>query len=83
MNALGEVLGGIFGAIGAICLFSFGYYIYQRRQIRVRRLKRNEISRKRFEEIPLQQQRQEQRQQRHTPNHVQTVIMYQQGQTHR
>ena len=82
MNALGEVLGGIFGAIGAICLSGFGYYIYQRRQIRVRRLKRNEISRKRFEEIPVQQQRQEQRRQMH-PNHVQTVIMYQQGPTHR
>ena len=84
MNALGQILGGIFGAIGAICIAGVGYYIYQRRQFRVRRLKKNEILRKRLEaaDAPTLQHRQEQRQHRH-PNHVQTVIMYQQGPTHR
>ena len=78
MSALGQVLGGIFGSIGAICVASFGYYVYQRRQLRMQRLRRNQISVKR-----LEQSRSVYGVQNNQPNHIQTVVMYQQGRTRR
>jgi hypothetical protein len=78
MSALGQILGGIFGSIGAICVASFGYYVYQRRQLRVQRLRRNQISVKR-----LEQSRSVYGVQNNQPNHIQTVVMYQQGRTRR
>jgi len=71
MSALAQILGGIFGGIGAICVAGFGYYVYQRRQLRVQRLKRNEIARRRLQPQELQS------------SHIQTVVMYQQGRTRR
>ena len=78
MSALGRILGGIFGSIGAICVASFGYYVYQRRQLRMQRLRRNQISVKR-----LEQSRSVYGVQNNQPNHIQTVVMYQQGRTRR
>jgi hypothetical protein len=71
MSALAQILGGIFGGIGAICVAGFGYYVYQRRQLRVQRLKRNEIARRRLQPQELQS------------SNIQTVVMYQQGRTRR
>ena len=78
MSALGQVLGGIFGSIGAVCVAGFGYYVYQRRQLRVQRLRRNQISVKR-----LEQSRSVYGVQNNQPNHIQTVVMYQQGRIRR
>lgn len=78
ITALGQILGGIFGSIGALCVAGFGYYIYQRRQLRMQRLRRNQISVKR-----LEQSRAVYGVQNYQPNHVQTVVMYQQGRTRR
>ena len=71
MNALGQILGGICGSIGVLCVAGFGYYIYQRRQLRSQRLKRNEIARRRLQQQEVQ------------PSRIQTVVMYQQGRTRR
>lgn len=78
MSALAQILGGIFGGIGAICVAGFGYYVYQRRQLRVQRLKRNQISARR-----LEQSRAVYGVDTNQPNHIQTVVMYQQGRTRR
>ena len=78
INALAQIIGGIFGGIGALCAVGFGYYVYQRRQLHIRRLKRNEISVRR-----LEQSRAVYGVDTYQPNHVQTVVMYQQGRTRR
>ena len=78
ITALGQILGGIFGSIGALCVAGFGYYIYQRRQLHMQRLRRNQISVKR-----LEQSRAVYGVQNNQPNHIQTVVMYQQGRTRR
>jgi hypothetical protein len=78
INALAQIIGGIFGGIGALCAAGFGYYVYQRRQLRMQRLKRNQTSARR-----LEQSRAVYGVDAYQPNHIQTVVMYQQGRTRR
>ena len=78
ITALGQILGGIFGSIGGLCVVGFVYYVYQRRQLRIQRLRRNKVSVKRLEESRTLYGIEN-----YQPTHIQKVVMYQQGPTRR